>query len=123
MQPMTSYTKKIAALAGLTLMLLPASAVAMECTFTTECFESETCSESAFTVAIEEKDGATLLVSDAETIPASVGGSETVRVYVGVTDSAFHLMSRGADGVARYSTHLYDGPLMVNYLGNCEGAK
>ena len=120
---MTSRTKKITALAALVLWLSPVSALAMECTFTTECFESETCSESAFTVAIEEKDGATLLVSDAETITASVGGSDTVRIYVGVTDSAFHIMSRAADGVARYSTHLYDGPMMVNYLGNCEGAK
>ncbi|EPX78904.1 hypothetical protein [Litoreibacter arenae] len=103
--------------------LVSAPALATTCTFTTECFEAEACADSAFTVAIEEKDGATRLVSDAETIPVSVGGSDAARVYVGVTDSAFHLMSSSASGVARYSTHLYDGPIMVNYLGSCEGAE
>jgi len=119
---MASSIVKLGAISVLALMLTPVSALALECTFTTECFESETCTDSAFNVTIEEKEGATLLVSDTETIPVSVGGSDTVRVYVGVTGSAFHLMSRSADGVARYSTHLYDGPMMVNYLGRCEGA-
>ncbi|SHE29831.1 hypothetical protein SAMN05444273_10117 [Litoreibacter ascidiaceicola] len=102
--------------------LLGTPVLADTCTFTTECFEAEACADSAFSVAIEQKDGATLLVSDAESFPVSVGGSDAVRIYVGVTESAFHLMSRATDGTARYSTHLYDGPLMVNYLGNCEGA-
>ncbi|RLJ59826.1 hypothetical protein BCF46_0015 [Litoreibacter meonggei] len=115
-----SHTTKIAALA---LILSPMSAHAIECTFTTECFESESCGESAFNISIEERDGQTVLVGDAETIPVSVGGNDTVRIYVGVTESAFHLMSRAANGVARYSTHIYDGPIMVNYLGNCEGAE
>lgn len=123
MRTIASRINKRAALAGLALLLSASTALAMNCTFTTECFESESCSESAFTVSVEENGGATLLVSDAETIPVSVGGSDDVRIYVGVTESAFHLMSRGSNGIARYSTHLYDGPIMVNYLGNCKGSE
>ena len=119
----SSRKNTLGAITGILMLASPMSALAAQCTFTTECFESEACSETAFTVAIEEKDGKTILVSDAETIPVSVGGSDVARVYVGVTESAFHLMSRAADGTARYSTHLYDGPMMINYLGNCEGAE
>ena len=113
-------TATTAALAAL--LALPLAAQTTQCTFTTECFESEICTDTSFSMAIEQTEGKTALVSDAETVTASVGGSDTVRVYVGVTDSAFHLMSRAADGTARYSTHLYEGPMVVSYLGNCEGA-
>ena len=123
MRAIASRINKRATVSGLALLLSASAALATDCIFTTECFESESCSESAFTVRVEEKGGATLLVSDAETIPVSVGGSDAVRLYVGVTESAFHLMSRAANGIARYSTHLYDGPIMVNYLGSCKGSE
>ncbi len=123
MNTLTSGNTVLGLALGLSVLASPVAALAMQCTFTTECYESETCNATSFNIALEEKDGKTMLVSDAETIPVSVGGSDATRIYVGVTDSAFHLMSRAADGVARYSTHIYDGPMMVNYLGNCEGAE
>lgn len=95
--------------------LFPASGLAEICVFTSECFESEACSETEFSVVIE--DGR--LTTDAETIPVTSGGSETVNVFVGYTASAFHVLTRETDGGARYSTHIFEGPLMVNYLGTC----
>ncbi|WP_107844274.1 hypothetical protein [Litoreibacter ponti] len=99
---------------------LATPAYAVNCTFTTECFESEACAETSYEIAIEQDGEATKLVSVAETIPVSRGGSDSARVYVGVTDSAFHLLSRNADGNARYTTHMYQGPMVVSYLGTCE---
>ncbi|MEL6608985.1 MAG: hypothetical protein AAFO93_08745 [Pseudomonadota bacterium] len=103
--------------AGLLFGALPALA-SETCTFTTECFESEACAETAFEMSIE---GDTL-ITDAETIPVTSGGSATKGVFVGYTASAFHVLTREIDGEARYSTHIFDGMMMVNYLGTCEGA-
>ena len=72
-------------------------------------------------MGIETSDAGTQLITDAETIPVTLGGSDAVRVYVGVTESAFHLLTHTADGPARYTTHLFDGPLMIGYLGECAG--
>lgn len=93
-----------------------AAAMAEQCTFTSECFEGEACAETSFTMTIE--DGK--LITDAETIPVTSGGSDTVNVFVGYTASAFHVLTREKGNQARYSTHIFDGPLMVNYLGTCE---
>lgn len=96
-------------------MLLPGDALVETCTFTNECFEGETCAETNFTIEITDA----ALITDAETIPVTSGGSETVNVFVGYTSSAFHVLTREVDAEARYSTHIFDGPLMVNYLGTC----
>lgn len=106
--------------AVMVLACLATPAVAIECNFKTECFEGEACIDTAYDISIEENDGATTLVTVAETIPVSLGGSDVMRVYVGVTDSAFHLLSRAADGTARYTNHLFQGPMVVSYLGTCE---
>ncbi len=92
------------------------TAQAETCTFTTECFENEACTESTFSMAIEGNT----LVTDAETISVTSGGSDTKGVFVGYTESAFHVLTREKGGAARYSTHIFDGVLMVNYLGTCE---
>ena len=86
------------------------------CMFTEECFESEGCAETAFSMTI---DG-TSLITDAETISVTTGGSDTVAVFVGYTSSAFHALTREKGGAARYATHIFDGVMMVNYLGTCE---
>lgn len=92
------------------------AAAAEVCTFTTECFEDEGCNETMFEMTVE--DGK--LITDAETIPVGTGGSDTVNVFVGYTNSAFHVLTREVDGAARYSTHLFEGVMMVNYMGTCE---
>ncbi|MEM8979213.1 MAG: hypothetical protein AAGD04_07000 [Pseudomonadota bacterium] len=102
---------------GLVLLAaLPAAAAAEEiCRFTTECFEGEACSETAFDMTIAGDK----LITDAETIPVSTGGSATKNVFVGYTASAFHVLTREKEGAARYSTHLFEGLMMVNYMGTC----
>lgn len=96
--------------------LCASTASAEICTFTQECFEAEACSETAFSMEITDS----ALITDAETIPVTTGGSETTNVFVGYTASGFHVLTREKQGQARYSNHLFDGILMVNYLGTCE---
>jgi len=118
---MIGRTYMLALALGAATLAQPLAAASHQCNFTTECFEDEACSDTAFSVTIQQTDGKTTLVSDAETIAVSIGGSDSVKVYVGVTDSAFHLLTRTSEGASRYSTHLFEGPLMINYLGTCEG--
>ena len=101
-------------------LCLTGPAAAVECTFTTECFEGESCMETSFDMEIDDTDGARKLITPAETIRVVLGGSNATRVYTGFTDSAFHLLSRGADGTARYTNHLTQGPMVVSYLGTCK---
>ncbi len=101
--------------AVMALAVCSAPAIAETCTFTQECFEAEGCSETTFSMEIEGNQ----MITDAETIPVSTGGSETIRISVGYSASAFHVLTRETGGAARYSTHLFEGPLMVNYLGTC----
>lgn len=96
-------------------VFLPAAALTENCTFTTECFEAETCAETDFSMLV---DGGNI-ITPSETIQVTKGGSDEVAVYVGITPSAFHLLTHSANGFARYSTHIYKGPLMVSYLGEC----
>jgi len=86
------------------------------CTFTTECFEGDGCYETAFEMTVENGQ----IISDAETIPVTSTVSDAAEVFVGNSGSAIHVLTRGSDGAARYSTHIYDGMLMLNYLGTCE---
>jgi len=101
---------------GLALSGVATMAAAETCVFEIECFENESCQDTNFSIAIE---GDTL-VTDAETIAVNTGGSETKGVFVGYTASAFHVLTREVGGQARYSTHIFDGMLMVNYMGTCE---
>lgn len=96
------------------------AAAAIECSFTTECFEAEACAATQFDATLDQGAQTAQFVTPSETILMSQGGSETVRVYVGVTGSAFHILTRGANGIARYTTHIFEGPLAVSYLGECE---
>jgi hypothetical protein len=105
----------------LSLLATPIAAKTQQCSFTSECFESESCSETSFDLSIEETDGQVSLVSDAETVPVTSSGNDDFRIYVGGNENAHHLLSLGSDGTARYSTHINGGPLMVNYLGTCRG--
>lgn len=112
------------AMIGAPLLASPSLASSpLHCNFTTECFESEACSGTAFSLELNEADEQHTLTSDAETVPVDVDRSDALVLVSGGTDSAFHLMTVGADGTARYSTHIFGGPLMVNYLGTCEGVE
>ncbi|MEP3346199.1 MAG: hypothetical protein ABJN34_00495 [Litoreibacter sp.] len=107
---------------ALALLATPIAAQTHQCTFTAECFEAESCSDTAFNLSIEAQSGRVSLVSDAETVPVTSSGNDDFRIYAGGNENAYHLLSLGSDGTARYSTHINGGPLMVNYLGTCEGS-
>jgi len=107
---------KIFTIAAVAVCLSASNVAAEVCTFVTECFEGDGCYETNFEMTVEDDK----LITDAETIPVGTGGSDTVNVFVGYTDSAFHVLTREINGQARYSTHIFDGILMVNYLGTCE---
>ena len=103
------------------LAVTSSAALAADCTFTTECFDAEGCAETEFKAAlVENADGGARLVTDAQNISLSQGGSADLRVYFGLTPSSIHLLSVSEAGPARYTTHIFDGPIMVNYVGVCE---
>ena len=99
------------------LCLLASPALSETCTFTTECYEGEACSETDYDVEIDFANAQ--LITPAETISVNIGGSPTLNVFAGFTQSAFHTLTRARAGDARYAVHLFDGPQMVNYMGTC----
>lgn len=92
-----------------------APAFAETCAFTVECFEEDACAETAFVMEVKDDE----FTTDAETIAMTKTGSETTTVYIGETVSAIHVLAQGPQGDARYSVHLFDEPMMVNYVGSC----
>lgn len=103
--------------------LASAQAVEVECLFTQECFEAEACDEASFSVRLGKGTvpGEVVMRTPAETIAGTVRGNDTSSlVWSARTPSSEQLLSWGADGTARYTLHLTDGPAVVSYLGQCE---
>lgn len=97
--------------------------VEVQCVFTTECFEAESCDEANFTISLSKGDaeGQAILRGPAENISGQVQGHDaTSLVWIAQTPSSAQLLSWGADGAARYTLHLIDGPAVITYLGICE---
>ncbi|MBV2360962.1 hypothetical protein KUH32_14440 [Thalassococcus sp. CAU 1522] len=103
--------------------------IALLCTFTLECFDSEPCSETAFTPRVEGKAGGmtpdTLvvgasLISDAGTVELLGAREGNLTSLFGGGLDARHLLTIGLEGSARYSVHYADGPMVISYLGVCE---
>ncbi len=114
----TSRRRVFNAVTGLVICAAPA--FGGTCIFKQECFEGDGCAETAFSMEIDGNQ----MITDAETtplsaIPTDADGSDVARVSVGHTASAIHVLTRQVGGDARYSTHIFDGPLMINYLGSC----
>lgn len=88
------------------------------CNFNTECYESESCAESSFTV--EVRNGEDKFVTDFGTFPilAKREDPEILTVFVH-TEGAVYLLSSGARA-ARLTVHITDGPQSLTYLGQCE---
>ncbi len=106
-------------IAAFALLLSASPALSAACAFTSECFDGEGCSETSFSMTLEQSGGEVLMTTDAETIPLSQGGNTATQIYVGITENAFHLLTVTEAGPSRYTTHIYDGPLAVTYLGEC----
>lgn len=97
---------------------------ASQCTFTTECYEGEICQETQFELTFRAGTGGPFemeLVTDAETIGVAVGGTGEFAHLAGMTESGFYVLTlASADGAARFTAHLADGPQAITYLGTCE---
>ena len=99
---------------------LPSAVAASDysCNFNTECYESEACAESDFTV--EVRNGENKFVTDFGTFPilAKRETDEILTVFVH-TDGAVYLLSSNARQ-SRLTVHITDGPQSLTYLGQCE---
>ena len=115
---------------SLTIETAPVQAeVTMQCLFDFECFETETCAESGFEATLSGKAGGLTesdmvvdvkMISDAETTPMLGVRSGAAMSLSGGSFDARALLTIGAEGAARYTLHLIDGPLALTYLGTCK---
>ena len=109
------------------LLLSPSMAFAGDefasCHFTTECFESEACSDTDFRFVVNHDDDlAFVILTDAEDIDGLVfdnRGQDAASTLIGMTDTAYHMLTINPDGAARYSVHM-EGPMAIFYSGQCE---
>lgn len=100
-------------------LALPSMAFAAEttCTFTMECFETEACAETQFSVTLSE-DQTTMVTDFGDLAVVYAEGP----VLLAQDANASYLLTTLPDG-ARLSTQMADAPMVVTYLGQCEAAE
>lgn len=109
----------------LALMLLGTPAVAQEavCSFSLECFESETCAETAFEITLNAKQADAddfQITTDAETVTGKGRMTEAGGfLFQGGNANGAALLTVGAQGAARYSVQYFEGPMVITYHGQC----
>ncbi|MDE9449048.1 hypothetical protein J3R80_01015 [Aliiroseovarius sp. Z3] len=109
--------KYICAAAASSLIALPA--FAQTCTFTMECYETEACQDTAFSLTAELDDSK--LVTDFGDLTIVGVKSDAPLITVFATgQGAEYLLSRTGD-TARFTAHSNEGPTSITYLGTCEG--
>lgn len=108
------------ALISLTLALTAGQAQAFGCGFDIECYENDACTRADFKIEVG---------IDAKTITTEFG--DITIVAVKETGRLTTLFATGQDAeymlsvtpvAARLTTHSNDGPQVISYLGQCEGA-
>ncbi|MEP5152539.1 hypothetical protein [Planktotalea sp.] len=104
------------------------NAIALQCTFATECFEGEACTDTTFEMEVSGRAGGLVetdmvveanLVSVNGTTPVLGVRSGTAMSLSGGTFDARELLTIATGGDARYSLHYVEGPLVISYLGSC----
>ncbi len=92
-------------------------ALALQCTFTTECFETDSCQDTEFSVSLDFPN---------HTFSTDFGDLDVVAISK--TPSLLTVFANGeganymltvAEADARFATHMTDGPMMVSYQGTC----
>ncbi|MFD1344257.1 hypothetical protein [Litorisediminicola beolgyonensis] len=105
--------------------------IALLCRFGTECYEAETCQSTDFELTVEGRAGGSdetalmagaTLGSVAGDVEALGAFAEGVLSLTGGDLDGRHLLTVTGDA-ARYSVHYSDGPMVISYLGACEGAE
>lgn len=98
----------------------PLLAGGFDCTFTTECFEAEACTDANFKVGVALEDK-TISTEFGDLMVASLKQTPTTMTLVATGAGAEYLLSMTPEA-ARLTTHSNDGPMVISYLGICEGA-
>lgn len=115
--------------------LVPFAALAQEaiwtCSFQTECLDDE-CAESGYQAELALTPSSIdagiakvtgKLTDDAETVPlAGTDQNGLLRLSNIENATGARLLTIGADGTARYTTHIPDPVMAMTYLGRCEDA-
>lgn len=123
---MRILAKKKPLVAAFALIAAPLAAEDFTCQFTTECYETEPCMESAFEAEVTAVDEGFVFASLglSGNMNRVAEGAET-KAFFGVIygdDAAIgtQLLTRAPDGVARYSVQYFEGPMTISYHGTCE---
>ena len=107
---------------ALTALLLPTPLLAegFDCSFNTECFEAEACAEANFTASVDvESEKITTEFGDL-TIVAVKQETRTMTLFA--TGAGAEYLLSVTPQAARLTTHANEGPMVISYLGTCEGA-
>ncbi len=105
------------------MVCMATAAHAMECTFTTECFDGEACAETDLEMTVAHNDhGLPTLETISETlhVTAIAGDGKTHSTLTATGEGAIHMLTRSTGGDARYTVHLTEGPIVISYLGTCK---
>jgi hypothetical protein len=107
---------------GILTLCTASAAMATECVFVAECFETDACAETTFSASIIEGPSGpdhVQFVTEAETLDAVWAGGKSLGHLIATSESAAHFLSFSKNGDVRYTTHL-QGPLAITYHGTCE---
>ena len=100
------------------------AAAVLTCTFTTECYESEACSETNFELTVSPNDeySEAQISSLSGDFNAKAWNFQAMSTFTGFTSGTLHMISVFKARQARYSVHSGSGDdlLMINYTGTCE---
>ena len=111
----------LAALLGLTAG--PASALAYACTYTTECYETDACQETAYELSLDVADdfSSATLSSVAGDVEATAYNAQFLSYFAGYANRAMHVVSVFGGGESRYSFQSGAGDeiMAITYHGTC----
>lgn len=106
--------------------------VYMDCEFATECYEAEGCQEAVFAATLVGRASGDEMIDMAAEIEMRSDNGDVMLAgtlsngalgLYGGAGLGRHMLSVSADGAARYTVHLANGPQAVTYLGTCEAVQ
>ncbi len=100
--------------------LLPCFAQAFPCQFTTECYEAEACSATAFNIEVDI-DAKVISTDFGDLTIVAIKEARNLTTGFATGAGAEYMISLTPTG-ARITTHNNSGPEAITYLGTCEGA-
>ena len=111
-----SKQKKRAIFAAV-LALCAGPALALECTFTTECMEAEACGETEFSASFATDDEALVTDFGDLSIESIVEDEDQITVFA--TGEGANYMLTVVENDGRMAVHMTEDSMMINYTGMC----